>query len=112
VGVEEGVLGAAGELDFVSLFPSLFVSLLAVLLASLDVESELVSLFDSDFLALPLEDEYRSEYHPPPLRMKLVPALMSRCAVGFPHLGQTSVAAAVMRCISSHSFPQALHPYS
>jgi hypothetical protein len=73
VGVEEGVLGAAGELDLVSVFVSLVVAL-----ASFDEESELVSLFDSDFLALPLEDEYRSEYHPPPLRMKLVPALMRR----------------------------------
>jgi hypothetical protein len=73
VGVEEGVLGAAGELDLVSVFVSL-----VVVLASFDEESELVSLFDSDFLALPLEDEYRSEYHPPPLRMKLVPALMRR----------------------------------
>ena len=78
MGVEEGVLGVAGELDFVSVFASLFVSLLVVVLASFDVESELVSLFDSVFLALPLEDEYRSEYHPPPLRMKFVPALMRR----------------------------------
>jgi hypothetical protein len=75
VGVEEGVLGAAGELDWVSVFVSLLV---VVVVASLDVESELVSLFDSVFLALPLEDEYRSEYHPPPLRMKFVPALMRR----------------------------------
>ncbi len=67
------MLGAAGELALVSVFVSLL-----VLVASLDVESELVSLFDSDFLALPLEDEYRSEYHPPPLRMKFVPALMRR----------------------------------
>lgn len=70
LGVEEGVLGEAGALDLVSVFVSV--------LAALDVESELVSLFDSDFLALPLEDEYRSEYHPPPLRMKFVPALMRR----------------------------------
>jgi hypothetical protein len=72
--VEEGVLGVAGELGFVSVFVSLL-----VVLASLEgVESEVVSLFDSVFLALPLEDEYRSEYHPPPLRMKFVPALMRR----------------------------------
>jgi len=69
------VLGAAGELDLVSVFVS---PVLLVVLVSLDVESELVSLFDSDFLALPLEDEYRSEYHPPPLRIKFVPALMRR----------------------------------
>lgn len=104
-GVDDGVgLAAAGASLLVSLFVSAF--------APESLESVEVSPFDSVFLAPLPGDEYRSEYHPPPLRMKLVPALMSRCAVGFPHLGQTSVAGAVMRCISSHSCPQALHPYS
>lgn len=41
-----------------------------------------------------------------------MPALMSRCAADFAHLGQTSMGGSVMRWTSSHSWPQAVHPYS
>src|SRR5689334_11169393 len=44
-------------------------------------------------------DEYRSEYQPPPLRMKL-PVPISRFAVLLPHLGHFLIASSVMRCSS------------
>jgi hypothetical protein len=42
-------------------------------------------------------DEYRSAYQPPPLRMKCVPPLISRCASNFMHLGHSTDAGSVMR---------------
>ncbi len=95
-GVDAGVLlAAAAAAGFASLFDSERVE--PVPLDEAALASDVPSLFDSAFLAPPLVEEYRSEYHPPPFRMKLVPALMRRCAVGFPHLGHTSVGGAVMR---------------
>jgi hypothetical protein len=73
--------------------------------------SDFVSLLESVFVAGPSVaglfapfdfDEYRSEYQPPPLRMKFVPALMSRCAAVFAHLGQRSIGGSVILWISSH----------
>jgi hypothetical protein len=90
-------------------FASVFVSLFASLLVPLSVE---VVPFDSLFLADPPGEAYRSEYHPPPLRMKLVPPLISRCAADFEHLGHTSVAASVIRWTSSHWWEHAEQAYS
>jgi hypothetical protein len=90
-------------------FASDFVSALASLLVP---PSDEVVPFESLFLPAPLGEAYRSEYQPPPLRMKFVPPLISRCADDFAHLGQTSVGAAVILCISSHSWPQAAQAYS
>jgi hypothetical protein len=74
--------------------------------------SDLLSPFAPPFLAAPFCEEYRSEYQPPPFRMKFVPPLISRCAVAFEHLGHTSMGGAVMRWISSHWFPHSPHAYS
>jgi hypothetical protein len=89
----------------------------------------LASLFDSPPLLDPLvplpelpeapepeplpgfDEEYRSAYQPPPLRMKL-PPLIWRLAVFCPHLGQVSLASAVIRWTSSQTFPQFEQAYS
>lgn len=65
--------------------------------AAAGVEEDSPPLFESDEEPLlPLlppellpDEEYRSAYQPPPLRMKL-PPLMSRCARFSPHFGQVS----------------------
>lgn len=58
-----------------------------------------------------LDEEYRSAYQPPPLRMKL-PPLIWRWAVSFWHLGHTVRGGAEMRCTSSHWFWQLEQAYS
>jgi hypothetical protein len=81
----------------------------------LSVEADVVAA-DESFVppsfAAGFDDEYRSEYQPPPLRMKFVPPLMRRCAALAPHFGHTSKGASVMRCSSSHSCPHAAQAYS
>lgn len=59
-----------------------------------------------------LGDAYRSEYQPPPFRMKFVPALIRRCALDLAHLGHTSTGGSVIRWVCSHSFPHAEQAYS
>jgi hypothetical protein len=77
---------------------------LVVLLLSLDDEALLVEL-----LALLLEPpflfeppEYRSEYQPPPLRMKL-PEVICRFARGWLHDGHSFNGSSEMRCTRSNS---------
>lgn len=64
----------------------------------------------SDFL--PPELLYRSEYQPPPLRMKAPPPEIWRLALLLAHLGQVSRAASVMRCSTSQAWPQEVQAYS
>lgn len=62
---------------------------------------------EQQLLAVPLlllpgfAEEYRSEYHPPPLRMKPEPPETSRFAVAWWHSGQSRSADSVMRCSAS-----------
>lgn len=100
-----------GEAAFDSVFAAA-VSVLAGAASFCCEASEEVVPFDSALLPPGFADEYRSEYQPPPLRMKPVPALISRCALDLPHLGQTSTGGSVIRWTSSHWLPQAEHPYS
>jgi hypothetical protein len=84
--------------------------LLSVFFVSVDVDGgvdddELDE--ESDFF----DDEYRSAYQPPPLRMKL-PPLICRLAVAWWHFGHSVSGASVIFCISSQALPQAVHAYS
>ena len=63
-------------------------------------------------LAAGLGEAYKSEYQPPPLRMKLVPPLMRRCADDCLQLGHRSRGGSVIRCTSSHAWPHAVQAYS
>lgn len=56
------------------------------------------------------EPEYRSEYHPEPLSMKL-PDVMRREAASAPHRSHTLVASSVIRCTLSKVFSQAEQRY-
>jgi hypothetical protein len=58
-------------------------------------------------LLFPLE-LYKSEYQPPPLRMKFPPEIC-RFAVFSWHLGHSSSAGAEIRCSASQAFPQLVH---
>jgi hypothetical protein len=44
--------------------------------------------------------------------MKFVPPLISLCAFGCPHLGQTWMGASTIRCTCSHWCPHASQAYS
>jgi len=66
-------------------------------LVELDEPDELV-----DFLFDP--PEYRSEYQPPPLRMKL-PDTICRLACGLLHCGHSRIGSSDMRCTRSNSCP-------
>jgi len=57
-------------------------------------------------------DEYRSEYQPPPLRMKPVPREICRRAVCSLQRGHSVSAASFMDCSNSHSFRQDEQTYS
>lgn len=50
----------------------------------------------SAFLVGGLGEAYKSEYQPPPLRMKFVPPLMRRCADDCLHFGQSSTGGSVI----------------
>ncbi len=83
---------------------------------SLDDDELLEELDDeveapSDFFELFEEDEYRSAYQPPPLRMKF-PPLIWRFALDWLHFGQTSMGASEIFWISSHWFWQFVQTYS
>lgn len=75
-----------------------------------DVPDPLSSLPDAR-LGADDGDAYRSAYHPPPLRMKLL-WVMSRRAFSLPHDGHLRTGSSVMRCSRSNSCPQASQPYS
>jgi hypothetical protein len=62
--------------------------------------------------APPPELEYRSEYQPPPLRMKPVPREICRLASAALHFGQSRSGSSLMLCSASHSWPQEPHAYS
>lgn len=66
----------------------------------------------SAFLAAGFGEAYKSEYQPPPLRMKFVPPLIKRCADACLQLGQSSTGGSVIRCTSSHAWPHAPQAYS
>ncbi len=83
-----------------------------------DEEDEPSELFDSEPFDSPFspalagfDDEYRSAYQPPPLRMKF-PPLIWRFAVASPHLGQTVVGFSEIFWNSSHPLLQAVQTYS
>lgn len=65
---------------------------------------------DSVFLAPELL--YRSEYQPPPFRMKAPPPEIWRFAVFSLHFGHVSRADSEIRCSTSQALPQAVHAYS
>jgi hypothetical protein len=89
------VLGAAGV-----------VLLLAPLLPAPD-ELSVVAVVLDELAALLFEPpEYRSEYQPPPFRMKF-PDWICRFARGSWQLGQSFAGSAVIRCTSSNSWQQA-----
>jgi hypothetical protein len=73
-----------------SAFASAFVSCGAAGAAA--VESDFSLSFEAS-----LGEAYRSEYQPPPFRMKLVPRLMRRCASFCAHAGHSSTGASVIR---------------
>ncbi|AGP34972.1 hypothetical protein BE04_26220 [Sorangium cellulosum] len=86
----------------------------------LDPESELVPE-DPEELPEPLSDfagglfepeAYRSEYQPPPLRMKPVPREICRRAVALWHDGHSESGASLMDCSASHSCAQDVQAYS
>ena len=60
----------------------------------LDVSEALVFV---DSLPSAFGEEYKSEYHPPPLRMKFVPPLIRRRASDFIHFGQRTAGGSEMR---------------
>jgi hypothetical protein len=66
----------------------------------------------SAFLAAAFGEAYKSEYQPPPLRMKFVPPLIKRCADACLQLGQSSTGGSVILCTSSHAWPHAPQAYS
>jgi hypothetical protein len=80
-------------------------------------ELEAVSLLDElelpppPLLADP-DELYRSEYQPPPLRMKPLPAETCRFALGLSHSGHVSRGSALIDCTASQWWPQASHTYS
>jgi hypothetical protein len=51
---------------------------------------------------LDLLELYKSENQPPPLRMKPVPAEISRLAFASPHVGQSVIASSFIDCTASH----------
>lgn len=55
---------------------------------------------------------YRSEYQPPPFRMKAPPPEICRFAVFSLHFGHVSRADSEIRCSTSQALPQAVHAYS
>ncbi len=57
-------------------------------------------------------DEYRSEYQPPPFRMKPVPREICRRAVCSLQRGHSVSAVSFMDCSNSHSFRQDEQTYS
>jgi hypothetical protein len=111
----------AGELE--ALLEELVVPLPEPLFAALlpFVEPLVLGVFDSPSVALFFspsvvlflleDDEYKSAYQPPPLRMKL-PPLIWRLAVGFWHFGQVNVGDSEIFWISSHWFEQSAQAYS
>ena len=101
----EAAGAAAGVLDPLS--PVLPLAALLLVLPLLLPPSLLVllpGLFDVD--------EYRSEYQPPPLRMKPVPREICRRAVCSLQRGHSVSAASFMDCSNSHSFRQDEQTYS
>jgi hypothetical protein len=104
----EGAGAAAGVLDLLSPvlpLPSLAAGLLLLpLLLAPSLLLLLPGLFDVD--------EYRSEYQPPPLRMKPVPREICRRAVCSLQRGHSVSAASFMDCSNSHSFRQDEQTYS
>jgi hypothetical protein len=76
-----------------------------------ELELEDSELDEPPDLLLPLE-LYRSEYQPPPLRMKPPPREICRLACAWLHLGQSVRGAAVIDCWASHWWPQAWQMYS
>jgi hypothetical protein len=65
-----------------------------------------------DVSAFLLGELYRSEYQPPPLRMKAPPPEIWRLAVFSWHLGQVSSAFSEMRCSTSHWLAHEEQTYS
>lgn len=55
---------------------------------------------------------YKSEYQPPPLRMKPPPREIWRFARAAPHSGQSLSGASEMDCWASQRCPHASHRYS
>jgi hypothetical protein len=60
------------------------------------VDSEVLLVVPSELLE-GFDEEYRSEYQPPPFRMKFVPPLINRWAADFVQLGQISTGASMIR---------------
>lgn len=94
-----GVEGAAGAVDGVD------VDVVEAGAAVVVDEEE-----DSVFFAPELL--YRSEYQPPPFRMKAPPPEICRFAVFSLHFGHVSRADSEIRCSTSQALPQAVHAYS
>lgn len=58
------------------------------------------------------DDEYRSEYQPPPLRMKPVPREICLRAVSWLHFGHVFSASSLIDCSASHSCAHEEQAYS
>lgn len=86
----------------------------SLFLLSLELLLELLDESLSDFLALPAPPllAYRSEYQPPPFRMKPAPPETCRLAVAWWHFGHSVKGAALMDCSASQPWPQAVQAYS
>ena len=93
-----GVEGAAGAVDGVDV----------------DVveEAAAVVVDEEDSVFFAPELLYRSEYQPPPFRMKAPPPEICRFAVFSLHFGHVSRADSEIRCSTSQALPQAVHAYS
>lgn len=96
-----GVEGAAGAVDGVDDDVDVVEEGAAVV-----VDEEVDSVFFAPELL------YRSEYQPPPFRMKAPPPEICRFAVFSLHFGHVSRADSEIRCSTSQALPQAVHAYS
>jgi hypothetical protein len=106
----EAFEGAAGAAAGEAALPS--EGLLSVEVLAASVPDAAGALPSSAFLAGALGEAYRSEYQPPPFRMKLVPALIRRCAEVRAHFGHSSIGGSVILWVCSHAWPHAAHAYS
>lgn len=104
------VLAAGAAVELVLLEPlSLEVDVvvevaLVPLLDALELDDEDEPALSPPFLFDP--PEYRSEYQPPPFKMKL-PDVICRRAVSLWHCAHSLIGSSVMRCTRSNSAPQA-----
>jgi hypothetical protein len=75
------------------------------------LESDEDELDELESLAPGFDDEYRSEYQPPPFRVKVVALIIFSTFFAL-HFGQTRIGLSDIFCHSSNWWPQAPQAYS